>query len=131
MTEAGIPADATILPFPRPLPGHVRQLDAVIAETIRRAWSMGAGPGRSALTMDLDSTVCEVHGKIKQGAAYGYTRQLGYHPILATRADTGEVCHARMRTGSANTARGARRFIEELVARLAPAVADRALGRPR
>ena len=26
--------------------GHVRQLDAVIAETIRRAWSLGAGPGK-------------------------------------------------------------------------------------
>ncbi len=25
--------------------GHVRQLDAVIAEAIRRAWSVGAGPG--------------------------------------------------------------------------------------
>ena len=28
--------------------GHVRQLDAVIAETIRRAWSLGAGPGDDA-----------------------------------------------------------------------------------
>jgi hypothetical protein len=26
----------------------------------------------------------------KQGAAYGYTKVLGYHPILATRADTRE-----------------------------------------
>ena len=43
---------------------------------------------------------------------------LGYHPILATRADTGEVLHARMRKGSANTQRGARRFIDELVARV-------------
>jgi len=43
---------------------------------------------------------------------------LGYHPILATRADTGEVLHARMRKGAANTQRGARRFIEELVARV-------------
>ncbi len=25
--------------------GHVRQLERVIAETIRRAWSAGAGPG--------------------------------------------------------------------------------------
>jgi hypothetical protein len=25
------------------------------------------------MTMDLDSTVCEVHGYHKQGAAYGYT----------------------------------------------------------
>jgi hypothetical protein len=43
---------------------------------------------------------------------------LGYHPILASRADTGEIVHARMRKGSANTARGARRFIDEVVARL-------------
>ena len=57
-------------------------------------------------------------GKTKQGAAFGYTKVLGYHPILATRADTGEVCHARMRKGSANTSRGARRFIDELVPRL-------------
>ena len=43
---------------------------------------------------------------------------LGYHPILATRAETGEVLHARMRKGSANTARGAGRFIEELIPRV-------------
>src|SRR5690606_39001672 len=54
----------------------------------------------------------------KHGAGYGYTKVLGYHPILATRADTGEVLHARMRKGAANTQRGARRFIDELVARV-------------
>ena len=96
--------------------GHVRQLDAVIAETIRRAWSLGAGPGAASVTVDLDSTICQVHGHLKQGAAHGYTRVLGYHPILATRADTGEVLHARMRKGSSQ--RGARRFVEELIARV-------------
>jgi hypothetical protein len=96
--------------------GHVRQLDRVIAETIRRAWSLGAGPGAAAVTIDLDSTICEVHGKAKAGAAYGYTRQFGYHPILATRADTGEVLHARLRKGSSQ--RGAKRFVEELIARV-------------
>jgi hypothetical protein len=50
------------------------------------------------------STVCEVEGKQKQGAVFGYTKVLGYHPILASRADTGEVLHARMRKGPANTA---------------------------
>ena len=62
--------------------------------------------------------MCEVHGHAKQGAAYGYTRRLGYHPMVATRADTGEVVHTRMRTGSANTARGAERFVNELIPRL-------------
>jgi len=70
--------------------GHVRQLEAVVDRAIERAWKLGAGPA-GTLTIDVDSTICEVHGYAKQGAAYGYTRVLGYHPLLATRADTGEV----------------------------------------
>jgi hypothetical protein len=55
----------------------------------------------------------------RQGwAAYGYTHRLGYHPLLASRADTGELLHLRMRTGSANTARGAERFVNELAGRV-------------
>jgi Transposase DDE domain group 1 len=96
--------------------GHVRQLDAVIAETIRRAWSLGAGPAHSPMTIDLDSTICQVHGKSKHGAAYGYTRVLGYHPLVATWAATGEVLHARLRKGSSQ--RGHKRFVQELVARV-------------
>jgi hypothetical protein len=98
--------------------GHVRQLDRLTEQLLTRAWAAGAGPGDGPMTMDLDSTVCEVHGDHKQGAAYGYTHSLGYHPLLATRADTGEVLHARQRTGRANTARGTARFVDELAARV-------------
>ena len=94
--------------------GHVRQLDAVLAEALRRAWSLGAGPGADQMVMDLDSTICEVCGKAKAGAGYGYTHVLGYHPLVATRSDTGEVLHARLRKGAANTSRGTVRFVEEL-----------------
>ena len=80
--------------------GHVRQLDKVIAETICRAWAAGAGPEGAPMTIDIDSTICEVYGKDKHGAAYGYTHVLGYHPLLATRAETGEILHARMRKGA-------------------------------
>ncbi len=90
----------------------------MIGESLQRAWSLGAGPGSNQLVVDIDSTIREVFGKLKSGAAYGYTRVLGYHPILATRADTGEILHARLRKGSANTQRGTKRFVEELVARL-------------
>ena len=98
--------------------GHVRQLEAVVGKTLERAWELGAGPGVKPLTIDIDSTICAVDGKHKHGASYGYTHQLGYHPLLATRADTGEILHARMRKGAANTQHGARRFIDELVARV-------------
>ena len=80
--------------------GHVRQLEAVIGRVLERAWTAGAGPGDGPLVIDVDSTICPVDGNAKQGAGFGYTKVLGYHPILATRADTGEVLHARMRKGS-------------------------------
>ena len=98
--------------------GHVRQLDRAAETILRRAWAAGAGPGAGPMTIDVDSTVCEVHGHAKGGAAYGYARVLGYHPLLASRADTGEVLHLRMRTGSANTARGAERFVDETAGRV-------------
>jgi Transposase DDE domain group 1 len=98
--------------------GHVRQLDHVLDESLCRAWAAGAGPGEQRLVIDIDSFVGEVHGYNKQGASYGYTKQLGYHPLLATRGGTGEVIHIRNRQGKANTQRGNPRFVDELLARV-------------
>jgi Transposase DDE domain group 1 len=98
--------------------GHVRQLDRVLGEAIKRAWAAGAGPGEKRLVIDIDSFLGEAKGRLKQGASRGYTGVRGYHPLLATRAGTGEVLHARARKGAANSGRGALRFCEELVARM-------------
>ena len=98
--------------------GHVRQLDRVLDQALERAWAAGAGPGDGPLVIDVDSFVGEVHGYQKQGASYGYTKKRGYHPILAVRADTGEVLHIRNRKGKANTQRGIERFVDELIARV-------------
>jgi hypothetical protein len=115
----GVAAPSTLGTFLRGFTfGHVRQLDRVLAVCLRRAWAAGAGPGNERLIVDVDSFVGQVYGCGKQGAGYGYTHTLGYHPILATRAGTGEVLHIRARKGSANTARGALRFVEELIPRL-------------
>ena len=103
--------------------GHVRQLDKAAELGLVRAWSVGAAPDVEEMTVDLDSTVCEVCGKAKHGAAYGHTKVLGYHPLVAVRSDTGEVLHSRMRSGSSQ--RGNVHFARETLARvrrLAPAV---------
>jgi hypothetical protein len=118
----GVVAPSTLGTFLRAFTfGHVRQLDKVLAESLCRAWRSGAGPGDGRLIVDVDSFVAEVYGKDKQGTGYGYTHKLGYHPIVATRAGTGEVLHIRARKGSANTSRGALRFVEELIPRVARA----------
>src|SRR6188472_1303113 len=114
-----IPAPSTLGTFLRAFTfGHVRQLDRLLAESLTPASKAGAGPGDGRLVIDVDSFVGEVCGYLKQGAAYGYTRLFGYHPILATRADTREALHIRLRKGSANTQKGIKRFTEELVARV-------------
>jgi hypothetical protein len=120
-----LPAPSTLGTFLRAFTfGHVRQLDRLLGEALRRAWAAGAGPGSGRLIVDVDSFIGEVHGYRKQGACFGYTRKRGYHPLLASRSDTGEVLHVRLRKGSANTARGALRFVEELIARVSRAGAS-------
>ena len=67
------------------------------------------------MTIDVDSTICEVSGKAKAGAAYGHTEQLGYHPLVGVRAESGEIVHTRLRGGSSQS--GNVHFIAETVAR--------------
>jgi Transposase DDE domain group 1 len=114
-----LPAPSTLGTFLRSFTfGHVRQLDALLGRSLERAWKAGAGPGGDRLVIDVDSFVGEVCGRLKQGASFGYTRVLGYHPLLATRADTRETLHIRLRKGSANTQKGIKRFCDELIARV-------------
>ncbi len=91
--------------------GHISQLERVQDELLRRAWAAGAGPGQGRVTIDVDSTICETYGLKKQGAKFGYTKVRGYHPLLATVAETDEVVGARLRGGNVHTARGAANFI--------------------
>jgi hypothetical protein len=80
---------------------NVRQLHAISRELLARLWAAGAGPAdlTAPLTIDLDSTIVEVHGRRKQGAAFGYTKVRGYHPQLATCAQTGQVLMCRCAAG--------------------------------
>jgi hypothetical protein len=67
-----LPAPSTLGTFLRAFTfGHVRQLDALLGRSLQRAWRAGAGPGDGRLAIDVDSFVGEVHGYLKQGAAYG------------------------------------------------------------
>ena len=95
--------------------GHVRQLDKAAGLVLGRAWATGGGPGNEPMTIDVDSTICAVTGATKAGAAYGHTQQLGYHPLVAVRAETGEILATRLRKGSSQS--GHVHFVAETVAR--------------
>jgi hypothetical protein len=69
-------------------------LDAVSGQALARAWQQGAGPTDGPMTIDVDSTICEVYGTAKQGAEFGHTKVRGYHPLLAFAAGTWDLLHA-------------------------------------
>jgi hypothetical protein len=109
--------------------GDVRALDAVTRELLCCSWAAGAGPAPGAdVTVDLDSTICQVYGITKQGAAFGYTGVRGYHPLLATcagDADGGgatQLLASRLRGGNAHTARGAGTVVAETLSRIRQAL---------
>jgi hypothetical protein len=82
-------APSTIGAWPRAYTwSNVRQLDAISREMLARLWAAGAGPAdlTAPLTIDLDSTIVEVQCRKKQGAAFGYIKVRGYHPLRPGRA---------------------------------------------
>jgi hypothetical protein len=74
--------------------GHARQLDAVSGQALQRAWQQGAGPGAGPLTIDVDSTICEVYGTHKQGAVFGTPRYAAITRCWRSPPAPGTCCTA-------------------------------------
>jgi hypothetical protein len=99
--------------------GQVRQLDRVTRALLARAWASGLGPDLDAdLTIDVDSTVCETYGLAKQGGVFAYNKVRGYHPLVASLAQTADLLHTRLRGGNAASGRGAASFVTETFRRV-------------
>jgi hypothetical protein len=96
--------------------GHIRQLESVIARGGSRLVEQ-AGLG-GPITLDVDSSIFEVHGYLKEGARYGYTGEKGLHPLLAFWAENRLLVGCRLRAGNRHTADGVVSFLQECVGRL-------------
>jgi hypothetical protein len=78
-----------------------------------------AGIGEGLACVDADDMVIEVHGYAKQGAGFGYAGVRRLNALLAT-VTTGRsapvIVAQRLRKGSANSARGAKRLVRDALA---------------
>ena len=111
--------------------GHVRQLDAVASRflialagltgLLRVSSGPAAGDGdtdRGYALLDVDDTIIEVHGHVKQGAGFGYSGVRGLNALLATLTIAGAVpvvVAQRLRRGSTGSPRGAKRLVGDAV----------------
>jgi hypothetical protein len=107
--------------------GNVRQLEMVnrelLGELVRRAPLL---PGRETLAfIDIDAMQKRVYGHKKQGAGFGHTKIQGKSLLvrglnalaatITTPLGAPVIAAARLRGGTANSARGAARFAVEAI----------------
>ena len=73
------------------------------AQARAHAWKHGVRPDH--VTLDIDATLVTAHSD-KQGAAGTYKRGYGFHPLLCSVGETGEILAGLLRPGNAgaNTA---------------------------
>jgi len=101
--------------------GHVRQLDAVASRwlvNLNTQTPILSGLDELAL-VDIDDTVKEVHGYQKQGAGFGYSHIRGLNALLAilsTGISAPIIIGSRLRKGPTNSARGAAKFVSDVLA---------------
>lgn len=125
---SGARAPSTVGTFLRSFTwGHARQLESVARQvTIGLAATTPLLPGAEQMMfLDADSTLGEVFGHAKQGAAFGHAkvggyvvRLRGYHPLIATLSTSAAapvIAATRLRAGNAGSARGAASMVRELI----------------
>ena len=100
--------------------GHVRQLDAVLSQfTAALTAATPVLPGLDQLCfVDVDDTAKATYGHAKQGVGFGHAKVDGLNALLATvsvPAAAPLIAGTRLRGGTANSARGAGRFVTEAV----------------
>jgi len=103
---ATVPAASTAAQLARRLrPSHLRAAGAALAACGDRLDAeLGRDPSQP-VTLDFDSTLVEVYGRRKPGAARAHTGQLAYQPLLGVWAERGRVLSSELLSGSDSTRR--------------------------
>jgi hypothetical protein len=108
---------------------QLRRIAQARAQARARMWQLFGGPpparvagrdlGAGLVVLDVDSTLLIAHSD-KDGAAPTYKHTYGFHPILVTCDNTGELLSIRLRPGNAgaNTAADHLAILAEAIAQV-------------
>ncbi len=112
-----VPAPTTAGEFLRKFAsGHIKQVEGAIRTALLRSADLLGG--MAPITLDLDSSIFQVYGYLKEGARYGYTKVKGFHPLLCFWAETRLLIGTRLRAGNRSSAHNVTSFLSECLARL-------------
>ena len=94
----------------------IESLMTAANETRLRVWRQQPESFFDEATIEADGTMAPTYGECKEGMDISYKGQWGYHPLVVTMAETGEVLYLTNRSGSRPSHEGAAaRFDQALV----------------
>jgi hypothetical protein len=81
-----------------------------------RVWSRQAAPFFEQATLDMDGTLVGTTGECKRGMDIAYNGTWGYHPLVLSLANTGEVLGLVNRSGNRPSQEGAAAQVDRALA---------------
>lgn len=86
---------------------HVHTLIDIINEARQRVWARQPASFFEEARIDMDGTLVETTGECKTGMDLAYNGVWGYHPLVVSLANTGEVLSVLNRSGNRPSHEGA------------------------
>lgn len=94
----------------------IRALMAAIDDARLNVWARQPDEFFDRATIDMDGTLVNTTGECKQDMDISYKGTWGYHPLLISLAETGEVLRLVNRPGNRNSQEGAAAEVDEAIA---------------
>jgi hypothetical protein len=96
--------------------GAIRSLLRAIDDARRNVWARQPKKFFDRATIDMDGTLVVTTGECKEGMDISYKGDWGYHPLLVSLAETGEVLRLVNRSGNRPSQEGAAAEADEAIA---------------
>jgi hypothetical protein len=88
-------------------PHHIHRLQDALDDVRLDVWKQQDDAFFEQATIEMDGTIVETTGQCKQGMDISYKGIWGYHPLVLTLAETGEVLRLVNRSGNRPSQEGA------------------------
>ncbi len=95
--------------------GDIHTLIDICNDVRQRVWARQPAPFFELARIDMDGTLVETAGECKEGIGLSYDGRWGYHPLVVSLAQTGEVLSIINRPGNRPSHEGAAAEVDRAV----------------